>query len=313
MKDVLWGRIFPSRNFSRYINQLHCSWPLCFALPSLPSWYTGPQTFPSFVAILLTQSRAIKALFIFESLPQPSMISWLVSIIQSFGKYIVECFITVPFEGHQNETSSSRALLEDFSNEFNSTSSYDMLTLSSPAPPSTAPIEIPIVSNLRKINFSDMAYLNDRKDDPMDVEMVKVDCSSSYICGSEFPIDNDDDLGEWLDDTMVTLFPSPPCSLPTSPEDQAYIKELDQEPISIPSTSFWAQRPVDWPPHKPPMLRPLPIKMKHIYIPCLYRKTVYKNALSLIHLDDYDFPFIVWEMVFWHLRDSRRRWLTARI
>jgi hypothetical protein len=166
------------------------------------------------------------------------MISWLISIVQSFRKHIVKCFITVPFKGHQNETSSSKALLEDFGNKFDSTSSYDMLTLSSPALPSTAPIEIPIINNSCKINFSDTAYLNNHKDDPMDAEMVEVDCSSSYIRGSEFPINNNDNFGEWLDNTTVTLFPPPPCSLPVSPEDQAYIKELDQEPISIPSTSF---------------------------------------------------------------------------
>jgi hypothetical protein len=180
----------------------------------------------------------IKALLIFESLPQPSMISWLVSIVQSFGKHIVDCFITVPFKGCQNETRSSKALLEDFGNKFDSTSSYDMPTVSSPAPPSTAPIRIRIIGNSHKINFNDITYLNNRKDDPMDVEMVKVDCSSSYIHGSEFPINNNDNFGEWLDDTTVTLFPSPPCSLPTLPEDQAYIEELDEEPISIPSTSF---------------------------------------------------------------------------
>jgi hypothetical protein len=166
------------------------------------------------------------------------MISWLISIAQSFGKHIIECFITVPFEEHQNETGSSKALLEDFKNEFNSTSSYNMPTLSSPAPSSTTPIRIPIVGNSHKINSSDTTYFNNHKDDPMDVEMVEVDCSSSYIHGSEFPINNDDDFEEWLDDTTVTLFPSPLCSLPTSPEDQAYIEELDQEPISIPSTSF---------------------------------------------------------------------------
>jgi hypothetical protein len=235
------------------------------------------------------------------------MTFWLASIAQSFGKHIVECFITVPFEGRQNETRSSKALLEDFGNEFDSSSSYDMPTLSSPAPSSTAPIEIPIVGNSHKINSSDTTYFNDRTDDPMDAEMVEVDCSSSYIRGSEFPIDNDDDLEEWLDDTTVTLFPSPPCSPPTSPEDQAYIEELDQEPISIPSTSFRAQRPVDRPPHKPPTLRPSPIKMKRIYVPHLHRKAVYKNALSTIHPNDYDFPFVVWEMAFWHVQDSRRR------
>jgi hypothetical protein len=235
------------------------------------------------------------------------MTSWLVSIVQSFGKHIVKCFTTVPFEGCQNKTRSSKALLEDFRNEFDSSSSYYMLTLSSPAPPSTAPIGIPIVGNSHKINSSDTTYFNNHKDDPMAVEMVEVDCSSNYICGSKFPINNDNDLEEWLDDTTVTLFPSPPNSLPTLPEDQAYIEELDQEPISIPSTSFRAQRPVDRPPHKPPTLRPSPIKMKHIYIPHLHRKAVYKNVLSSIHPDDYDFPFIVWEMVFWHVRDSRRR------
>jgi hypothetical protein len=105
------------------------------------------------------------------------MISWLASIIQSFGKCIVECFIIVPFEECQNETSSSRALLEDFSNEFKSTSSYDMPTLSSPAPPSTAPMKIPIIDNSNKI----MTYLADCKDDPIDAEMVKIDCSFTFV------------------------------------------------------------------------------------------------------------------------------------
>jgi hypothetical protein len=213
-------------------------------LPSLPSWYADLQTFPSFVATLLNQPKVIKALFIFESLPQPSIISWLASIIQSFGKHIVECFIIVPFEECQNETSSSRALLEDFGNKFNSTSFYNMLTLSSPAPLSTAPMKIPIVDNLNKI----MTYLADCKDDPIDIKMVEIDCSSSYIHGSEFSIDNDNDFGQWLGGTTDTLFLSPPCSPTISPENQAYIEELDQTPVPftyIPSTSFRAQCPAD--------------------------------------------------------------------